>query len=72
MIRGMKVEFHIQIIRTACFKSQCTTKKTINNESIGGAWYILTLNKTIVIKIQYKKTGEPVTCYVDADWGGDN
>ena len=30
------------------------------------------LAKTQSMKIVYKHTGEPVKCYVDADWGGDS
>lgn len=29
------------------------------------------LNKTKEVQLKYSKTGEPIKCYVDADWGGD-
>lgn len=59
------------ILHSVCKLSQKNTEP--HQEHMTAARRILKyLNKTIDFKLRYKRTGEPIMCYVDADWGGDN
>lgn len=58
------------ILHSVCKLSQRNMDPHSEHEA--GVWHILRyLKKTIDLKLHYSKTGQPIECFVDADWGGD-
>lgn len=58
------------ILHATCKLAQCNMDPHIEHWT--SAKRILRyLNGTKDFKLHYSKTNQPVTCYVDADWGGD-
>ena len=58
------------ILHSVCKLSQRNMDPHTEHEA--GVWHILRyLQKTLDCKLHYFKTGKPIECFVDADWGCD-
>ena len=58
------------ILHSVCKLSQ--RNKDPHHEHMAAARRLLKyLNKSANYELRYRKTGQPVICYADADWGGD-